>query len=879
MKKNVATANTQKLVMNKKVASQYDFHKLVKLSKRELMMTFRSGEQGLSKTDAETRLEEYGPNIVASEQPIPHWKLLLNATKDPFVYVLALLLIVSALTKDYDAAIIMGIMIFASVFIQFIQDVRAQKASFELKEMIENTCAVTREGETFEIPMDEVVPGDIVRLATGDMIPADGKLIWANDLFVNQSSMTGESLPVEKHTLVDEEKRVVQENQTVLEMSDLVFMGTDVLSGEGTVLIMQTGGNTFFGDIAKTASTTRGSSSFEKGITQVSKLLLRLVAVFFIVVLLLNGVLKGDWSQAFFFAIAVAVGLTPEMLPMIVTSNLAKGALALSKKEIIVKELNAIQNLGGMDVLCTDKTGTITEDKVVLVEYVNPEGTVDESVLDAAYINSFYQTGWKNLIDHAVISYYGKNRGEKDGETYTKVDELPFDFSRRRLSVIVEKDGEHLMVTKGALEEMEDVYTHVEIGGKVVPVTEELQQSMREVSYDMNQRGMRAIAVAYQKNVHKSPVYSVADESNMILKGFVGFLDPAKKSAAPAIRSFHDHGVNVKVLTGDNAIVAKTVCEEVGITVNDYLNGAEIEEMSDAQLKEKVSTINLFAKLSPMQKSRIIHMLQENGHTVGFMGDGINDAPALRKADVGISVDTAADITKDASSIILLQKSLTVLAEGAIEGRKVFSNMMKYIKITISSNFGNVFSVLIASIFLPFLPMLSLQLLVQNLVYDLAQLTTPWDHVDEVELEQPITWNLKSLVRFMLILGPVSSIFDVLTFVLMWTVFGAKTVAQQGLFQAGWFVVGLFTQIFVVHILRTSKISFVQSRASISLTIASVLACATGLLIVGTPMNQYFDFLPLPADYWPWLVLIVFGYILTTEVMKKIYIKVNNGWL
>nr|WP_126810015.1 magnesium-translocating P-type ATPase [Vagococcus elongatus] len=867
-------------MINKKVASQYDFHKLVKLSKRELMMTFRSSENGLSKADADTRLEEYGPNIVATEQPVPLWKLLINATKDPFVYVLILLLVISALTKDYDAVIIMGIMIFASVFIQFVQDVRAQKASFELKEMIENTCAVTREGETYEIPMDEVVPGDIVRLATGDMIPADGKLIWANDLFVNQSSLTGESLPVEKYALVDEKKRaVIQENQTVLEMSDLVFMGTDVLSGEGIVLIMQTGGNTFFGDIAKTASSTRESSAFEKGITQVSKLLLRLVAVFFIVVLLLNGLLKGDWSQAFFFAIAVAVGLTPEMLPMIVTSNLAKGALALSKKEIIVKELNAIQNLGGMDVLCTDKTGTITEDKVVLVEYVNPEGKADESVLDAAYINSFYQTGWKNLIDYAVISYYDKNRPKKENDDFTKVDELPFDFSRRRLSVIVERDNEHLMVTKGALEEMEDVYTHVEIGGEVVPLTEELQQGMREVSYHMNQRGMRTIAVAYQKNIHKSPVYSVADESNMILIGFVGFLDPAKKSAGPAIDSFHNHGVNVKVLTGDNAIVAKTVCEEVGITVDEYLNGAEIEEMSDAQLKEKVSEINLFAKLSPMQKSRIIQSLQENGHTVGFMGDGINDAPALRRADVGISVDTAADITKDASSIILLQKSLTVLAEGAIEGRKVFSNMMKYIRITISSNFGNVFSILVASIFLPFLPMLSLQLLVQNLVYDLAQLTTPWDHVDEVELEKPITWNLKSLVRFMLILGPVSSIFDILTFALMWTVFGANTVAQQGLFQAGWFVVGLFTQIFVVHILRTSKLSFIQSRASMALTIASVLACGTGLLIVGTSLNQYFDFLSLPSNYWPWLVVIVLGYILTTEIMKKIYIKVNNGWL
>lgn len=857
-----------------------ELKKLVKLSDRELMMELRTTPEGLTSEDAKLRLEEFGPNEVAAQKPRPAWKLLLHAFQDPFVYVLALLLVVSALTGDHDAAIIMGIMITASVMIQFIQDYRSQKASFELKEMIENTCAVTRDGEVIEIPMDEVVPGDIVSLATGDMIPADAKLIWANDLFVNQSSMTGESMPVEKFVYSGVSEEEIQEDDlTALDLQDLVFMGTDVLSGQGKALILKTGEDTFFGDIAKNASEKRGDTAFDIGITRVSKMLLRMVAVFFPVVLFLNGVSKGDWNQAFFFAIAVAVGLTPEMLPMIVTSNLAKGAISLSKKNVIVKELSSIQNLGAMDILCTDKTGTITEDKVVLVEHVNPKGEMDNHVLSMAYLNSKYQTGWKNLIDHAVINYYDKFPEKHEFKEVIKIDELPFDFTRRRLTVAAEVDGRQLMVTKGAVEEMSEIITHVELDGEVVEITPELEKSMRAVNVEMNERGMRVIAVAYREDVHQEPVYTIEDEEKMILVGYVGFLDPAKKSAISAISSLHEHGVNVKVLTGDNEIVARKVCADVGIEVDKVLNGHELEEMSDLELQEKAEGINLFAKLSPMQKSRIIQVLQNKGHTVGFMGDGINDAPALRKADVGISVDTAADITKDASSIILLEKSLNVLADGILEGRKVFSNMMKYIKITISSNFGNVFSVLVASAFLPFLPMLSIQLLVQNLVYDFAQLTTPWDNVDEEDIIKPVHWKTGSLLRFTVILGPVSSIFDILTFFIMWHIFGANTVAEQGLFQAGWFLVGLITQTVVVHVLRTKKLPFIESIASPSLLISSLFAIVVGLVIVITPMRTGFDFMPLPSNYWPWLIGIVAAYIVTTEIAKRIYIKVNKEWL
>ncbi|MFC0234642.1 magnesium-translocating P-type ATPase [Vagococcus entomophilus] len=852
--------------------------KLALLSERELMMELRTSDQGLTNEDARTRFEEFGPNEVSTQKPTPAWLLFVKSFEDTFVYVLALLMFVSIVTKDFSAACVMGIMILFSVIIRFVQEYRSQKASLALKEMIENTCAVTREGQTVEIPMDEVVPGDIVTLSTGDMIPADAVLIWTKDLFVNQASLTGESMPVEKfvHTSADTSK---DEASTAIEQQNLVFMGTDVLSGQGKAIILKTGQQTFFGDIAKTATQKRGHTAFDVGMNQVSKVLLRMVLVLFPVVFLLNGITKGDWMEAFFFAIAVAVGLTPEMLPMIVTSNMAKGAISLAKKDVIVKELSAIQNLGGMDILCTDKTGTITEDRVVLVEHVNPLGEDNKRVLEMAYLNSNYQTGWKNLMDHAVLNFFNKNEHQKPFDSVEKVDEIPFDFSRRRLTVVLKADGHQLMITKGAVEEMEKVCHYAEINGEKVPLTDELRNEMREVNIKMNQAGMRVIAVAYKQDARMDANYSVSDESQMVLLGFVGFLDPAKQSAKTAIASLHQHGVKVKVLTGDNEIVSRKVCADVGIEVDEVLTGVQIAEMTDEELTKKIEDVNLFAKLDPMQKSRIIELLQKNGHSVGFMGDGINDAPALRKADVGISVDTAADITKDASSIILLQKSLNVLEDGIIEGRKVFSNMMKYIKITISSNFGNVFSVLIASAFLPFLPMLSIQLLIQNLIYDMAQLTIPWDNVDEEETRLPVKWATKGLVKFTLCLGPVSSIFDVITFLVLWFVFHANTLASSSLFQTGWFLVGLISQTLIVHIVRTRKLPFIQSRASLPVVLSTLGAICTGILIVATPLRNLFEFQSVPKNYWFWLVGIVATYVVVLEGVKHLYIRLNREWL
>lgn len=873
----IIMTNKKKSIYTEKKSKNNQLKELGHLKEEAVLKQLKSNVSGLSNQEAKKRLEEFGLNEVAAQKPVSWYQLVFQAFKDPFIYVLTLLLVVSAATKDFEASIVMAMMILFSAGLHFIQEFRSQKASLALKELIETTCAVTRDGVTKEIPIDEVVPGDIVTLSTGDLIPADSRLIWAKDLFVNQSSMTGESMPIEK--LASLKTEIADSQLTALDLPNLLFMGTDVLSGQGKVVVMKTGEDTLFGDIAAQSSKSRGETSFDRGVKNVSKLLIRFMLVMVPIVFLINGISKGDWSEAFFFSIAVAVGLTPEMLPMIITSNLAKGAITMSKKKVIVKELNAIQNLGAMDVLCTDKTGTITEDNVVLVQHVNPVGEKSNRVLELAYMNSNYQTGWKNVMDHAVIDYFSKNREENGLEKIEKIDEIPFDFSRRRLTVAVKAGNQQLMITKGAVEEILKVCQYVELNNEIIPLTPELQKTMEEVSIKMNKEGMRALGVAYKQNVHDSAVYSIKDESDMVLVGFMGFLDPPKQSSITAIKSLHKHGVNVKVLTGDNEIVAQKICKDVGIQVDRAILGTELESMTDTELMDATEEVNLFAKLNPTQKARIIELLQQKGHTVGFMGDGINDAPALRTADVGISVDTAADITKEASSIILLEKSLTVLEDGVLEGRTVFGNMMKYIKMTISSNFGNVFSVLVASAFLPFLPMLSIQLLVQNLIYDVAQLTIPWDKMDPEDLMKPAKWGTSDLLKFTFSIGPISSIFDILTFILMWFIFQANTVQDAALFHSGWFVIGLITQTVVVHVIRTKKIPFIQSRASMSVILSTFAVIIAAVLIPGSTFGTFFDFVALPTAYWKWMILIVIAYVVMIQVVKSIYININKQWL
>ncbi|WP_271004682.1 magnesium-translocating P-type ATPase [Listeria seeligeri] len=838
------------------------------MSREEILEEVGVMDSGLTHVEVAIRQKEFGRNQTVEEQKISQLRLFIRAFNDPFIYILVLLMVISYLTADMEATIIMAIMIFTSGLLGFIQSSRAERASYALKNMVKNKVNVLRDGKMTVVTQDEIVPGDVIEISVGDIIPADARVISATDLLINQSALTGESIPTEKYA---EDKRATPE---IFERENLLFMGTDVLSGHGRAVILRTGSSTFFGSLSIAATEKRGDTSFDKGVKTISKLLFYFMLVMVPIVFLINGLMKGNWLEAFLYAVAIAVGLTPEMLPMIVSTNLAKGAINMSSKKVIMKELSAIQNIGAMDILCTDKTGTLTEDKLELVTYINSQGEKSTSVLEMAYLNSYFQTGWKNVLDHAVMT----KLNEKVANGWNKIGEIPFNFDRRRLSVIVESNLETRMITKGAVEEMLAVCTHKEIDGTISPLTMNEKDELQEMCSEMNRSGIRVICVAF-KSQKTGVSFTKEDEEKMIIAGFLGFRDPVKSSTKEAITSLFKNQINVKVLTGDNEIVTKRICQEVGIPANGFLLGTEVDELMDDELMDALQKYHIFAKLTPMQKSRIIEVLKQAGHTVGFLGDGVNDAPALRKADVGISVDTAADITKDASSVILLEKSLTVLNDAVMEGRNVFGNILKYIKMTASSNFGNVFSVLVASAFIPFLPMLSLHLLLQNLLYDSSQLTLPWDKMDRSFLKKPHAWEQKGMLRFILCIGPVSSIFDIATFLIMWFVFSANTVAEQALFHSGWFVVGLLTQTLVVHMIRTEKIPFIQSRATAPVMISTLIVMSLGLIIPFTGFGHSIGFVSLPGSYFPWLVLVLVGYMATMQVVKTLYIRKFREWI
>ncbi|EFR98877.1 magnesium-translocating P-type ATPase [Listeria seeligeri] len=838
------------------------------MSREEILEEVGVMDSGLTHVEVAIRQKEFGRNQTVEEQKVSQLRLFIRAFNDPFIYILVLLMVISYLTADMEATIIMAIMIFTSGLLGFIQSSRAERASYALKNMVKNKVNVLRDGKMTVVTQDEIVPGDVIEVSVGDIIPADARVISATDLLINQSALTGESIPTEKYA---EDKRATPE---IFERENLLFMGTDVLSGHGRAVILRTGSSTFFGSLSIAATEKRGDTSFDKGVKTISKLLFYFMLVMVPIVFLINGLMKGNWLEAFLYAVAIAVGLTPEMLPMIVSTNLAKGAINMSSKKVIMKELSAIQNIGAMDILCTDKTGTLTEDKLELVTYINCQGEKSTSVLEMAYLNSYFQTGWKNVLDHAVMT----KLNEKVANGWNKIGEIPFNFDRRRLSVIVESNLETRMITKGAVEEMLAVCTHKEIDGAISPLTMNEKDELQEMCSEMNRSGIRVICVAF-KSQKTGVSFTKEDEEKMIIAGFLGFRDPVKSSTKEAITSLFKNQINVKVLTGDNEIVTKRICQEVGIPANGFLLGTEVDELMDDELMDALQKYHIFAKLTPMQKSRIIEVLKQAGHTVGFLGDGVNDAPALRKADVGISVDTAADITKDASSVILLEKSLTVLNDAVMEGRNVFGNILKYIKMTASSNFGNVFSVLIASAFIPFLPMLSLHLLLQNLLYDSSQLTLPWDKMDRSFLKKPHAWEQKGMLRFILCIGPVSSIFDIATFLIMWFVFSANTVAEQALFHSGWFVVGLLTQTLVVHMIRTEKIPFIQSRATAPVMISTLIVMSLGLIIPFTGFGHSIGFVSLPGSYFPWLVLVLVGYMATMQVVKTLYIRKFREWI
>ena len=873
----------------------------VREANNDLATTFailKTSPRGLSADEAAIRLQQNGPNETAHEKA-PHWTIQLLATfRNPFILVLAALAAISIYLEpdDLTGPIIIGTMIVLSVILRFWQEFRSTRAAETLQAMVRTTATVLRrdgkaaEGRWSEIPMRELVIGDIVRLGAGDMIPADVRLIESKDLFVSQAVLTGESIPVEKYDTLGavaakSAAAVAAADSGPLDLNNICFMGTNVVSGQGQAVVVATGGQTYFGSLSRAIVGTRAETSFDRGVKSVSFLLIRFMLVMVPIVLVINGVVKGDWIEALMFSLSVAVGLTPEMLPLIVTANLAKGAVAMSRRKVIVKRLNAIQNFGAMDVLCTDKTGTLTQDKVILETHLNVDGEVDDRVLQIAWLNSHHQTGVKNLLDLAVLDYADAHKGRKGIKRplhYRKVDEIPFDFVRRRLSVVVAGDrNEHLLVCKGAVEEMLAISDFVAgpDGSRPLDAGERSKLAARAMA--LNEDGLRVVMVATREFVppETKPAYSVQDETGLTLQGFLAFLDPPKESAPAAIAALHSHGVAVKVLTGDNAVVTAKICHEVGLDVGTPVMGRDVARLDDAQLAGIVETTTVFAKMSPLDKARVIKALQSRGHTVGYLGDGINDAPALRDADVGISVDTAADIAKESADIILLEKSLMVLEEGVIKGRETFGNIIKYIKMTASSNFGNVFSVLVASAFLPFLPMLPIHLLIQNLCYDISQLSLPWDRMDEEYLEKPRKWYAGDIARFMVTIGPISSIFDITTFCLMWYVFSANTVGEQSLFQSGWFIEGLLSQTLVVHMIRTRKIPFFQSTAALPVLLLTGAIMAIGIYIPFSPFGNLIGLQPLPWAYFPWLVATLVGYSALTQLVKTVYIRRFNAWL
>ena len=875
MKLQISSVLPRRLVETRKaVLSNVSSRQLVEAATGEpekLLQGLKCGREGLSQEEAERRLAEVGHNAVASEKQSGRLSLLVKALLNPLVILLSILATISIATGDIRAAIVMMLMVVLGVVLRFVQEARADTAAAKLRAMIKVTASVLRDGKVAEVPLAEIVPGDVVKLAAGDMIPADVRLIGCKDLFVVQASLTGESMPVEKF-----DAKETSDARSPLEMRNLCFLGTSVESGTATAVAVATGERTYLGAIAKGLADQQTQTAFDRGVTRFTWLMIRFMAVMVPLVFVINGITKHNWHDAFFFAVAVAVGMTPEMLPMIVTVCLSKGAMALAKHKVIVKRLNSIQNLGAMDVLCTDKTGTLTADNVVLEKHCNVTLEDDDEVLMMAFLNSHFQTGLKNVLDRAILAHTEVHEELHVGE-HRLIDEIPFDFQRRLMSVVVAlPDGTRRLVCKGAPEEVFARCTTFENEGDILPMERMLMDDLRLEYEQLSADGFRVLAIAYRDLPDKA-AYSRADEAELVLRGYVAFFDPPKDTASTAIAALRQHGVAVKVLTGDNDAVSKKICREVGIGSPKTLLGAQVEPMSDAQLADVVEDVTLFARLAPAHKQRVIKALQAKGHVVGFLGDGINDAPALRAADVGVSVDSAVDIAKESADLILLEKSLMVLEEGVLEGRKVFANILKYVRMGASSSFGNMFSVVGASAFLPFMPMAPLQILANNLLYDFSQIPIPADDVDPEHIAKPRPWSIAEVTRFILFIGPCSSVFDYTTFLMMYFLFGARHPAQAPLFQTGWFVESLLTQTLIIHVIRTNKIPFIQSRAAWPLTLTSIAIMAFGVWLPFSPLAGVLGFTLLPPLYWPLLALTLGCYVVLTQAVKSWLIR--RAWI
>jgi len=840
------------------------------LPEAELLASLGSGPSGLTSAAAAAALKEAGPNSVAVGARQTVLRDLLHRCRNPLVIQLLVIAAVSYFMGDLRSTVVVGGMVFLSVIISYVQEARSSNAVEKLQKMVKTTVTILRDGVEVEAPLEEVVPGDVVILAAGSLIPADLRVLSAKDFFVTQSALTGESMPIEKNADSNQPA-----GRAPFEFTNACFMGTNVLSGSARGVVLNTGANTHFGSIARKMMARREASSFDKGVSGFTWLMIRFMVVMVSITFVVVGLTKGNWAVALLFSLSVAVGLTPEMLPMIITVCLSKGALMMSRKKVIVKHLHAIQNFGAMDVLCTDKTGTLTQDHVVLEQYVDVTNRQSEDVLRYAYMNSFYQTGLRNLLDRAILAHT-----ELDVErNCRKVDEIPFDFKRRRMSVVIDHEDRHVLICKGAVEEITSVCENYQVDEDINPLIKLIRDDLMDEYRHLSSQGYRVLAIAYREFDRSKQVFSVADESQLILLGYIAFFDPAKDTAATAISALSRHGVTVKILTGDNELVTKKVCHDVGMAITKVVTGPQLALLDDAGFSAEVEAANVLARLTPDQKEKVIMTLRARGHVVGFMGDGINDVLAMKSADVGISVDTAVDVAKESADIILLEKSLLVLEDGIMEGRKVFGNIVKYIRMGASSNFGNMFSVVGGAYFLPFLPMLPIQVLVNNLLYDISQVGIPLDNVDEEYLSKPRQWDLKSIRNFMFFIGPISSLFDYATFFLMLYYFGcigysalgtspAQKAHLEQLFHTGWFVESLLTQTLIVHIIRTQRIPFLQSRASKSMVFATLLVMSIGVWLPFSPFSHLLGFTPLPPVYFVWLAAFLAGYAVLTHSVK-----------
>lgn len=876
--------------LKKQKEVESNIRKYANLPIEELFEQLSTSGGGLKEEQLEVLKTKYDKNVIKIGKKNTRFRRLINAIINPFNIILLLIAFVTLLLdvilvpvkeeRDFLTVIVIIVLVLISAIVAFIQGEKSNKATKQLTSLILNKADVLRDDKLVEVLMEDILPGDIVKLSAGDMIPADMRFISTKDTFIAQSSLTGESNPVEKFS-----HKLPEKDCSITDLQNIGFSGSNVISGVAYGVVILTGNDTYFGVMAEQLSSPRDKNSFEKGVSDVSKLLIIMMFIMVPVVFLLNwvGPKRIGWESSLLFAISIAVGLTPELLPVIMTTTLATGAIAMSKHQVIVKDLGSIQTFGQMDILCTDKTGTLTEDKIILEKYMDLNGQSDFRVLRHAYLNSYFQTGLKNMLDVAIIERARKQKINDDERKYSVVDEIPFDFSRRRMSVVVmDGTGKRQLITKGAVEEMLSICKYAEINGEVVIINKEIREIALKTYHKHNNDGLRMIAVAQKNEVPDVHAFGVSDESNMVLIGFIGFLDPPKESAKDAINALRDHGIRTIVLTGDSEGVATKVCKKVGISADKIILGVDVERMSNEELKEELKVCDLFAKLSPNQKERVVSLFQELGHSVGYLGDGINDALALKRADVGISVDGAVDIAKETADIILLEKDLMVLEKGVIRGRQTFGNVMKYIKMAVSGNFGNMIAVIGASIFLPFLPMLPVQLLIQNLLNDFSQVGLPFDHVDDDYIAQPRKWNTKSILRFTAIFGTLSSVFDFLTFAVMYFIIGKGLEISElaPLFQAGWFIFGTLSQILIVHVVRTRKVPFIQSRASRPLMISSIAFGVPAILIAFTSLGEKFlHMAKLPLIYIPWLLGILLFYALSTQLLKMFFVKRFGEWL